>query len=340
MQRSVGVIHWDACLPRGTYFGDWALRTLAEPAFRDRLPWYTEFPAEGQPSFPSRTPEQYDEELRLAADSGIDYFAYCWYPEAAGERPYSREAFPFLREHMDELNHARKHHRNSPLKDRIGYAAIFFSMHAYGEEDLCGLTEAFADPAYHKVGGRPLVCLFGGYDADVVALLRTRGEAAGYDPYIVLFGESLPEGASGIDALSGYAVGAAGESTQALYDHVVGVNSRRVEGCGTDGTVRVVPQFSVGWDPRPRIAHPVPWTQYADTAYPPRPDAGGLALGAERLAAWIKENAPALENELLCFAWNEFEEGGYLCPTAGQDGKPDASLLQAFAKVLPRLKNA
>jgi len=35
----------------------------------------------------------------------------------------------------------------------------------------------------------------------------------------------------------------------------------------------------------------------------------------------------------MVYAWNEFEEGGYLCPTLGENGEPNTAFLDVFTKV-------
>ena len=40
----------------------------------------------------------------------------------------------------------------------------------------------------------------------------------------------------------------------------------------------------------------------------------------------------------MVYAWNEFEEGGYLCPTLGDDGLADTRFLDSFKKVRAKYK--
>ena len=50
---------------------------------------------------------------------------------------------------------------------------------------------------------------------------------------------------------------------------------------------------------------------------------------------WTKVNRdlnPA--NAILIYAWNEHDEGGWLQPTLGSDGKPDDTRVKAVGKVL------
>ena len=42
--------------------------------------------------------------------------------------------------------------------------------------------------------------------------------------------------------------------------------------------------------------------------------------------------------KLTDIAWNEFEEGGWICPTLGKDGKPDTWRIEAFRAAVDVLK--
>lgn len=39
-------------------------------------------------------------------------------------------------------------------------------------------------------------------------------------------------------------------------------------------------------------------------------------------------------NAIIIYAWNEHDEGGWLQPTLGADGKPDEARVKALGKVL------
>ena len=57
------------------------------------------------------------------------------------------------------------------------------------------------------------------------------------------------------------------------------------------------------------------------------------------LRGWIerhKEECPT--GHALVFAWNEFEEGGWICPNVGPDGRPDVSRVRVFREVAEALK--
>lgn len=40
----------------------------------------------------------------------------------------------------------------------------------------------------------------------------------------------------------------------------------------------------------------------------------------------------------MTFAWNEFEEGGHICPTVGEEGQPNRTRLEDFRAVVSYFK--
>ena len=59
-----------------------------------------------------------------------------------------------------------------------------------------------------------------------------------------------------------------------------------------------------------------------------------LLEGADALVSWIKEKAATqFLGYILTFAWNEFEEGGIICPVMNEQCETDISRLKAFRKV-------
>ena len=102
---------------------------------------------------------------------------------------------------------------------------------------------------------------------------------------------------------------------------------------------QVIPLYTVGWDPAPRIDHPAPWVQYPNEDYAALASRQELLDGAKALAAWVQNTAKAQwPGHILAFAWNEFEEGGHICPTVGTDGKPNCTRLEDFRAAMACFK--
>jgi hypothetical protein len=102
----------------------------------------------------------------------------------------------------------------------------------------------------------------------------------------------------------------------------------------------VVPTLMTGWDFRPRITTPnalfgAESSGNPNARYEP-PTPAELADHVANGVAWMAANSTAAPAQTaLLYAWNEFTEGGWLCPTwlAGQAGG-DTSRLAALASVL------
>jgi hypothetical protein len=84
-----------------------------------------------------------------------------------------------------------------------------------------------------------------------------------------------------------------------------------------------VPLAATGFDMRPRIETGVPWSPSATNLninmYHEQPTPQEFAQHLKNALALLKQypqQTPA--NAVLIYAWNEFDEGGWLCPTLGE----------------------
>lgn len=332
----VGVINWDCSLPSETWFGHFATTALSPAAFRHATPYYADVKGPDRIDYRWRTVEEYEREMQYAIDAGIDYFAYCWYGEQKekGEASVAEGVTAVCDSHIWELATARQLHAKSRLRDRLGMCAILVVLHPLADAELESLARTMKEGWYQKIGDRPLLYLYGGKGEGVLTRLRRIcREVGAADPYVAVMGDRrLPaEGLEGVQALSDYSVSVAGEgSTYArIVAKAVGGAERRA---GTG--MPVIPNFSVGWDPSPRNVNPVPWCKYRPGPYAPFATEEELLAGAKTLADWIMAHRGSCPTgHILTFAWNEFEEGGWICPTWRADGRPDTARLQAFRKV-------
>jgi hypothetical protein len=97
--------------------------------------------------------------------------------------------------------------------------------------------------------------------------------------------------------------------------------------------LRVLPWVTSGWDPRPRVEHPVSWTTCDPDAWAQPATPAEIASHLERALAWTaRYPATAGANAVLIYAWNEFDEGGWLCPTL----REGTARLDAIRPVLAR----
>lgn len=328
----VGVVNWDSGLPSSTFFGGYACRSLGPQEFRDRTPYYATELSPDTIEMPPRTQADFDRELEYAIEAGIDYFAYCWYDRSPSLGHVMEGDAATADGHLQELIQSRMFHLQSPLQDKIGYCAILVCSHPYSDRELRELIEIMARPAYEKVDGRPIVYLFPGKWEEVLGRLKQFSKEAGApEPYSVVIArwEVPPESLAMVDALSDYSGSLTGSTWEQLVKDMDAGNDYRVA-MGKP----VIPHFATGWNPMPRIKHPVPWCAYPMLDYAPPATTEQLIAGAASVKEWIRKHAEVCPTgNIMVFAWNEFEEGGWICPTLSPDGTPDTSRVKAFAKM-------
>lgn len=326
----IGVINWDSALPDDTYFGYHAANSLGNERFSDRVPYYAERIDKNKISFNNRKAEDYDKELSYAIDAGIDYFAYVWYPKEGslnhkcnGENDCSHRVY--------ELRNAADLYLKSKLKDKIGFCAIL-SLHPFTDNDLSEVAELMKEPFYERIDGRPIVYIFGGCRNSFVLHFKEICKEKGIaEPYAIALAENIT--GEEIDALCAYAT--CTKDVTRYCDHIKDVldgNDKRSQNYNS------LPFFSLGWNPSPRIERPVPWIAYKDVDYATPPTAEEIVKAGKLLCENIKKNRKEnTPNHILTFAWNEFEEGGWLCPTKSDLGA-DSSRIKAFRQVADYLR--
>jgi len=179
--------------------------------------------------------------------------------------------------------------------------------------------------------------------ATVLDGIRDHCAVAGVgDPYIVMMDGWHVRAATfagyGADAASSYA--ALGQiTTPTPYVSLMAAAEQwRLDAAALG--VHVVPPLTFGWDYRPRIGGPAEWFGAEATGdpndYGRAPTADEIAQHVADGIAWLRANEPDAPAQIaIAYAWNEFTEGGWLCPT-WLDGQPvgDASRIATLASVL------
>lgn len=331
--RRVGVVNWDCSVPSTTYFGKATCNTLGPAKWRDRTPYYAEVLGADRIEHHDRTLAEYETEMQYAIDAGIDYFAYCWYDLNPPPGDKSKCAGK-----LQEITRARRLHVKSALRNRLSLCAILVTSHPYSDDCLKDLAAEMRNPWYEKANGRPLVYMFSSTTKVAPRLREICREAGAGDPYVVAMITEPPANCTNsfvhADALCSYACTEEGPEPEAYADMAVQWNAIRA----TAG-LSVVPQFATGWDPRPRMERPVPWAWYPDKPWAGKLSAEVWLDQAVKLRTWIARNPKACPTgHVMAFAWNEFEEGGWICPNVGRDGKPDTTRVRAFRRVVETLK--
>ena len=339
----VGVINWDCSPPSDTWFGGYQTRSLSPARYRYLTPYYADAKGPDEISYHRRTPAEYDRELQYAIDAGIDYFAYCWY----GEDPHAKRV-PLhsgrsisCEDHLWEITWARQFHMKSPLREKIGLCAIILGSHVYTDEEVVHLAEAMREPCYEKVaGGRPLLYIFGDVTkGEILARIRRAARTVDVpDPFVVAMHgtrKTLPAtGDRSVQARTFYAPPAPPKGGAFLRYPDMYAAIRRVNAAWIDQGFDIVPAFATGRDHWPRIEHQVPWTDNPPMRYASPATERELVECAKDFKAFMDANrAKCPLDHVLTYAWNEFEEGAYICPLWAPNGGADTSRLKAFAKV-------
>ena len=333
--RRVGVINWDCSMPsETTFFGHYAAQSLGPRQFRDRTPFYAIETSADTIQYRERSVADYEVELQHAISAGIDYFAYCWYDRKPHTDHQVIGQAASVDDKVCELVDARLKHLASPLRSQIGLCAILITPHPYSTEELDDLVKTMQEPFYEKIDGRPLVYLFFS-SAWKEALGRLHACCAKVGvpaPYAVLMANGgLSDKAPNVQALCAYAGGTVQtNSWDEFFKQEMARNELRIQ-----GGLPVIPHFSMGWNPTPRILHPVPWVTYPAGTYTPPATIDQLLQAAVHLKSWtVAHRALCPTGHVLTFAWNEFEEGAWICPTIGPTpDKPDTRYRDAFAQI-------
>jgi hypothetical protein len=280
-----------------------------------------------------------DREIAFAKSGGIDYWAFLLYDENT-----------CMSQGLSLYLSSRRRH-----EVRFCAIASATTLGATGQwqAGIERIVRLMKEPGYQTVcNGRPLLFLFRleenwirGWGGVVAARglfdrLREAVRATGLgDPYVVVMQDSAAQAkgtadAIGGDALSDYA--RSGNAAGAPYSDLTATAQAFWTECAGTGCA-VVPLAMAGWDRRPRVEQPVPWEPWQ------KPGAGldkfYLAPTPAQLAGhlgdamnWVRSQpARCPAQTVIVYAWNEHDEGGWLCPTRGADGRPDGSRLEAIA---------
>jgi len=334
----IGAVNWDASLPPDTYFGFYQINSLSQSKYRGWTPYYAELLDGESITYRRRTPEEYECEMQYALDAGIDYFAYVWYP-TEGSLAHEPISFRDCSHKVHELNYARGLYEKSRLKERLNMCAIL-AAHPFTDNDLARLVEAFSKPYYEKIEARPLLYVYNGYREDVIKKIHQMcRERKIPTPYTVPMVPKFEGQCFALaDALSSY--GVVNRVNIASHEELIGLAIEQSRGRMAP-MLKLIPTFTTGWNPAPRVERPTPWmskaegvSSYREATCAPRASCEELLEGAVRFADFIRtEVREHFVGHILTFAWNEFEEGGYICPTYDKDGKIDRTRVDVFFKI-------
>ncbi|MCF3650643.1 LamG-like jellyroll fold domain-containing protein [Synoicihabitans lomoniglobus] len=336
----VGAIRWDVWNSGASgSVGQQVEATLGPKHWHYRLPFFAEINGENTVTIKGDTAAVFERELAYAEGGGIDYFAYLLY----------RHSYA-LGKMVDVHNVTSSNVDFCAIIQGDRSPAFWTETNGFSERML----DYFQNSDYQTVniGGveRPLVYIFlasqmqslwGSWAAAKAELdlLASDSITQGTgDPYFVALEFSASSASSaksnlGLDAVSSYAT-STGSTSGAEYSILQNNEKSKWNSYRTSGGGKVIPWVTTGWDRRTRFEIPQSWANpppssflyYTEMATPSQ-----VADQLQDAINWVDTYSSAAEaNTVLVYAWDEFDEGGWICPTL-EEG-PDR--LNAIATVL------
>lgn len=309
----VGAIRWDAWQHPTSDTIRTAMETSLGPAqYQWRLPFFCEAPTSST-AICTGTQADMDAEIAYAVEAGLDYWAFFWYGIGS----------------TNGMDASWNLYQSSLYRNSINwclYIAGVDDLAAEVTNNIAGLVSYMQQDNYqYTAEGRPLIYV---YDdsaskttlaADIAAIRSAASSDSLPDPYIV-FTQSTPDDTVittyGFDATTSYAIGGGVAGAQPYTSLDTAARARWTAQAAE--TVDVVPMCTMGWDRRPRVTNTVPWESpsgsVSDYYYPTYME--HISNHIDACLAWVRDNPTEVpSNVVLCYAWNEHDEGGWICPT-------------------------
>lgn len=316
-KMTLGAIRWDA------WYGSIAdndpgfqvQRSLSPSEFHFRAPFFARVTEENKISVPEYTQETFDREMEYAIDAGIDYFAYVWYGNPGHEG----------------LSLARTFHTVSKYRSEVKMCACLDSNAIRKDYAREGISALFKTDFYKKVfDNRPLVYFFGlsrdyeGIKEDIKFYKDYCIKENMPLPFFVIMDFSAEECERvGGDAISNYCIwGSDGMSFKAMHERAVNQWESLNNSCVEKG-LQYIPTVTSGWSNLPRHKNPVTWIKGdLSRSYAQYATGEDVLNQVNAVKDFLKEKAIPV-NSAIVYAWNEHDEGGWICPTIKVDENGD-----------------
>ncbi len=336
-KTTVGVIRWDA------WYGHDGVqnsviseveKTLSPKEFHFRAPFFAEVTEAGGIIIPEYTQEVFDKEMEYAIEAGIDYFAFYWYDDA--------------------MQTARKLYQTSKYNDKVKMCIMFGGGNG-GAEQHQEMAKLLKEDYYMTVlGGRPLMYYDCSYEVAKPSIAYYRGlcEQLGIpEPFAVCTKANADEAKVAVgDAIGDYAIANSGNMTFAELAELAEKRWKTHQRSG----FQYVPCVTTGYNLLPRFINPVFWMKGTDIVadYATAEEIGTHLTNALNYMQQPEVIDRTKANTVLMYAWNEHDEGGWICPTLkvdengnqlyGENGEKliDTSRIEAVKKAIADFKNS
>lgn len=311
-KSTYGALRWDAWYParESTDTSAQCLKALSLPEYHWRAPFFSKIDENNNVYIPEYTQEIFDREMEYAIDAGIDYFSYVWYSHSG-------------------LRIARDFHKKSKYRNDVTMCACLDNnaiSHEYAHEEIIPLLK---EDFYTKIGDRPLIYYFGAkhlierIEKDIIFYKEACKKENIPAPYFVIMGVGADTAKQlGADGISRYSVSGKEKCTfKELCQEVYNIwdrHSREGEAVGIDNVLPLV----AGWHPHPRFKTPVSWMTVSENGYAQYATSEEIGEHYKRAKEFLSDEKnfnSTKSNTCIIYAWNEHDEGGWLCPTIKVD---------------------
>lgn len=323
----VGAIRWDAWT--GGRVTEQVERTLGPKKYHDRLPWFAGVIDERTVEINGSRQEIMDREIEYAGAAGLDYWAFLIYPK---DNPMSTALEQYLK---------------SRKRSKIRFCMILHnSLKAPDDrwpDERDRAVALLKEPGYQTVlTDRPLVYAFTGKDFPFERFTEFLSAARndGLNPYCVYMGwnpvsDFKAVNPKGFDAVSAYAKG----GSQAGFADLAKAVEKDYWQAAAKSRVPYIPLVTTGWDKNPRKDNPVSWEKgqgyHQQKIFPSKAEPAEIAEHLGNALAFVRKYRALCEAQaVILYAWNEYDEGGWIAPTLRDDGAADTSRLDAIREVL------
>ncbi len=322
---AVGAIRWDAWYGEevnNSHAGYHVQKALEDEKWLYRVPARHRRLPNGEIVFECATEESMEEELHLAHDAGIKFWAYCVYA------PQGRTL---------GLSRALSQHMKSPNRKLVPLCAILENTYLSKPQND-RVLEMIRNDAYFKINGRPVIFTyvmntkFDTMDKPLVKKSKEEffskvREICGADPInITMHRKPEKDGKRFADFFNADAISTYWEVRFNLkageFSELANLNREWWKRAANTGH-KVVPIVTAGVDRRPRIFHPMPWEAHVQKKgvgaefYIKTPSPEEIAELVNDAIKFVQKNPTVCPHKLvLIYAWNEHDEGGWLAPTA------------------------
>jgi len=308
----IGAIRWDAWVGNLNPVGLEVEKCLRPRKYHDRLPFYASI-NQNEVNIRCDSKKIIKQEINYASKYGIDYFAFCWYPFHSG---------------LDTARNLFLEIEQSKIQ-----WCLIIGTNPFDESDALWLIDQFSKENYLKIHNRPVLYIFDVNEKLLSIVNYIRKNCAYYHPYLIgmVWNKKQAESMNDLfklDAVTQYCT--SGKNNTSYQD----ISNLEITKWNEYRTInKVVPWVTTGWDKRPRYDSPVSWEncEHFNIQYIEKPTLIELKNQLHSAYQFQKKNQGEL---ILLYAWNEFDEGGFIEPTLTSNGSIDRKKLQAIKEVV------